>query len=172
MLLPHPQSPTAEAVAQGKLRRAINARMARRGRDQFGLLVPVAHPFFGPEAATGPRNREWRSMQETFRSCSDPAIERQLRRQIWNRAKTLPFPDVCLVVSRELQKKMPSLPVLPWHGDALGKLAVITQSSERVWHRGKQPQMHRAVAEHDGATLKVVLFVPAGFYTPARPEPA
>lgn len=172
MLLPHAQSPAPAAVEQGKLRRAVNARMARRGRDQFGLLVPVTHPFFGGGAATGPFDRARRRAEKIFHACADPAAERKLRKQIRRRAKTLPFPDVCLVVSWEQQKKMPSLPVLPWRGDALGRLAVITQSSARVWLRGKRPQMHRALAEDDGAVLKVVLFVPAGFYTPAWPEPA
>lgn len=168
----HFQGPTPEDIEQGKRCRAINARMARRGRDQFGLLVPVTHPFFGPGAGSGPFDKARRGVEKTFHSCSKPDVERQLRREIRRRAKTLPFPDVCLVVSREQQRKMPSLPVLPWRGDALGRLAVITQSSTRVWLRRKQPQMHRALAEDDGAVLKVILFVPAGFYTPAWPEAA
>ncbi len=119
-----------------------------------------------------------------------PDPEEELRRRIEQRARDLPFPDACLVKRLEAmrdtlpqdqlahppqgagQEPIPSAllgdralipaPRWIWEGDLAARLAIITQSSENIWLRSKQPVLHRIRREH----AHVAILLPKGFSDP------
>lgn len=134
---------------------------------EIGRLVRFEHPL--PLRADEAAADEIRLLRRLERELAEyPRLKfwRKLAAAIMQRARALPFPSGCLVVNPRQLKRLGEPPVLPWRGDALGRLAVITQSTSRIWLRRRPPQLHRAAGPRSGGVCAVTLLLPADFSDP------
>lgn len=140
---------------------------------QIGRLVRFEHPLplRADAAAAADEIRLLRRLERELAEYPRLKFWRKLAAALLQRARDLPFPSGCLVVNPRQLKRLGEPPVLPWRGDALGRLAVITQSTSRIWMRSRPPQLHRA-APKSGGVCAVTLLLPADFSDPRSASPA
>lgn len=120
------------------------------GTDTFGTAIGFCLPAGMPRTgSSGILN------YLGVRSASHP--EKQLCALIDQRARDLPLPDGCLVLSAH------SAQFVIW-SDALSVLAILAKCSASVWLRAKSPSVHAALARRE-----VSLLVPPAF-TPNLPD--
>lgn len=160
----------------GKRGELLQRMIAQSNIDRFGMLVQFTHPFEAEDDCQSDREaskllakiRKWAKNPQKHQ-----AFERTFREALRRHAREeLPFPSACLVASGRQQKRMGHPLVRRWRGAALDGLAVLAQSSSRLWMRDKEPQMERvAVTDGDGLLRTVTLLLPAGFSDPRLSEP-
>ena len=142
---------------------------------EIGQLVRFDHPLplRVDDAADADEIRLLRRLERELSGYPCLKFWRKLAAAIMQRARHLPFPSSCLVVNPRQLKRLGDPPVLPWRGDALGRLTVITQATSRIWLRCRPPQLHRAVVPRSGGVCAVTLLMPADCsdLRPASPMP-
>lgn len=131
---------------------------------EIGQLVRFDHPLplRADEAAEPDEIRMLRRLERELAEYPCLKFWRKLAAAIMQRAQDLPFPSGCMVVNPRQQKRLGEPPVRPWRGDALARLAVITQSTSRIWLRDRPPQLHRAAVPKSSGVCAVTLLMPDG----------
>ena len=120
------------------------SRINPRASDVFGTAVRFVVPDDVPREGA-------RALLEYLGVSPGPRPEAQLCRLIDARARELPLPDGCVVVTDGNRHRV------IWN-DLLSVLAVLAKCSSTVWLRAKTPSISSALARREATLL-----VPPGF---------